>query len=277
VSPLWHDEIGVYLSPYRVCLVRMKRGVRPVAIAEHEQTLDSGSAGGCTAALEALHGWLAQPAWQGARVRVVVGDHWARYAIVPWVAVLSSAEERLAHARQLLVSIYGEVMNDWELRVSEARPQTARVVCTIPAVLIEGIRAACLQYSTRLISLQSQLIAAYDTWRHHLPQSNAWFVSIEQGSLAAARIGEHGWDRVYTVRIGSDWTRELKRLQTFGRLASNSTEEGRVYVDAPLAWREMARCGVGAANDAGALQWLEEERGPLTTLQCLGRARRLAA
>jgi hypothetical protein len=73
------------------------------------------------------------------------------------------------------------------------------------------------------------------------------------------------------VRIGADWTRELKRLQTFGRLASASPDDGQVFVDAPQAWREVA----GATGRD--LQWLDEDAGELTTLQRLGRARRLAA
>jgi len=109
-----------------------------------------------------------------------------------------------------------------------------------------------------------------------LPQTNAWFVSVEQGSLAAARLGRNGWERVHGVRIGSDWMRELKRLQTFGRLASNSPEEGQVYVDAPHAWRQVAAGTVNAGEGSG-LQWLEEPGGPMTTLQRLGRTRRLAA
>ena len=100
----------------------------------------------------------------------------------------------------------------------------------------------------------------------------AWFVTVEHGSLAAARLGREGWDRVHTVRIGAQWTRELKRLQTFGRLASSSAEEGQVYVDAPHAWREVA------GNASGELRWLEEEGGlPMTTLHRLTHARRLAA
>ena len=84
------------------------------------------------------------------------------------------------------------------------------------------------------------------------------------------------------MRIGSDWTRELKRLQTFGRLASNIPEEGQVFVDAPHAWREVAAgaagaSAAGASAAAGGLHWLEEEGGPMTTLQRLVRARRLAA
>ena len=127
MSPLWHDEIGVYLSPHRLCLVRMQRGVRPKPIAEHEQGLESAQAAGWSTPLDALEALLAQPAWQGAHLRVVLADHWARYTIVPWVAELSSTEEQLAHARQLLTSIYGEIVSDWDLRLSQTPPQTARV------------------------------------------------------------------------------------------------------------------------------------------------------
>jgi hypothetical protein len=121
------------------------------------------------------------------------------------------------------------------------------------------------------VSLQPQLTSAYDTWRHALPQSGAWFVSIGDGTLAAARIAATGWDRVHSVRIGPDWTRELKRLQTFGRLASQTPEEALVYVDAPYAWREVA--GAGGRD----LHWLEVDERPPSTLARLSRARRLAA
>jgi hypothetical protein len=276
VSPLWRDEVGAYLSPHRLCLVRMKRGVKPTHVAEHEQRFEGARTDSWAAALEAFAASLAQSPWAGTCTRVVIADHWARYAIVPWVAALNSAEERLAHGRQLLTSLYGEAVAGWDLRISEAPPQATRVVCAVPGELLAGVRAACAAHGNTLLSLQPQLVAAYEAWRHCLPQANAWFVSVEQGSLAAARLGRHGWDRVHGVRIGSDWMRELKRLQTFGRLASNSPQEGQVYVDAPHAWREVA-AGTAHAADTGGLQWLEEPQGPMTTLQRLGRARRLAA
>jgi hypothetical protein len=276
VSPLWRDEVGAYLSPHRLCLVRMKRGAKPAAIAEHEQRLEGTKTDSWAAPLEGLAAMLAQPTWGGARTRVVLADHWARYAIAPWVAELGSTQERLAYGKQLLTSLYGEAVAGWDVRISDAPPRAARVVCAIPGELIEGVRAACAASGSILFSLQPQLTAAYEAWRALLPASNAWFVSVEQGSLAAARLGRYGWDRVHGVRIGADWLRELRRLQTFGRLASNSPEEGQVYVDAPHAWREVAS-GAAAAGEGGGLQWLEEPQGPLTTLQRLGRARRLAA
>jgi hypothetical protein len=276
VSPLWRDEIGAYLSPHRLCLVRMRRGVRPVPGAQHEERFAANPGDSWEAPLAALAARLGEPSWVGARTRIVVADHWARYAIVPWVATLTSTEERLAHGRQLLHGLYGEAVASWDVRLSEAPPGATRVACAVPGELVAGVRAACLAHGNTLLSLQPQLIASYSAWRHRLPQANAWFVSIEQGALAAARLGNNGWDRVYGVRIGSDGMRELRRLQTFGRLASRSPQEGEVYVDAPFAWREAA-AGSDTAASGGGLHWLEEIAGPMTTLQRLGRSRRLAA
>lgn len=276
MSPLWRDEVGVYLSPHRLCLVRMKRGVRPVMAAEHELRFEGVRGDSWTAPLEALDKLLAEPVWSGARTRVVVADHWVRYAVVPWAAALSSPEERLAHGRQVLASLYGEAVAGWDVRISEAPPQATRVACAVQRELLEAVRGACLSHGSALVSLQPQLVAAFEAWRAALPAAKAWFVSVEPGSLAAARLTRQGWDRVHAVRIGSDWLRELRRLQTFGRLASNSPEEGHVYVDAPHAWREVA-AGSGAGAEDMGLRWLDEPGGALTTLQRLGKTRRLAA
>ena len=276
MSPLWRDEVGAYLSPHRLCLVRLQRGARPKPVAEHEQRFENVKNDSWEVPLSALSALLAQSPWSGARTRVVLADHWARYIIVPWSAELRSNEERLGHARQLLDSSFGEAVAGWEVRISDAPPQATRVACAMHGELIAGIRAACEAAGATLLSLQPQLIDAYAVWRHRLPQANSWFVSIEQGSLTAARLGRNGWDRVYGVRIGTDWLRELKRLQTFGRVARNRPEDGQVYVDAPHSWREVA-VSASAGADISGLQWLDESKAPLTTLQRLTQARRMAA
>ena len=276
MSPLWRDEVGAYLSPHRLCLVRLQRGARPKPVAEHEQRFENVKNDSWEVPLSALSALLAQSPWSGARTRVVLAEHWARYIIVPWSAELRWNEEGLGHARQLLDSSFGEAVAGWEVRISDAPPQATRVACAMHGELIAGIRAACEAAGATLVSLQPQLIDAYAVWRHRLPHANSWFVSIEQGSLTAARLGRNGWDRVYGVRIGTDWLRELKRLQTFGRVARNRPEDGQVYVDAPHSWREVA-VSASAGADISGLQWLDESKAPLTTLQRLTQARRMAA
>ena len=230
MSPLWRDEIGIHLAPRRVCMVRLRKGVRPTVAGEHEQQVEAHDAADWAASLSVVDSLLGEPQWRGAALRVVLGDTWARYAIVPWAAELGSADERLGHARQLLAGSYGEAVSTWEVQVSDAPPQAARIACTMPADLLEAVRAMCVKHRMKLLSLQPQLVAAYENWRHQLPPAGAWFVTVGEGTLAAARVGARAWDRVYSVRIGPDWARELRRLQTFGRLAAMNPEEGQVYV-----------------------------------------------
>jgi hypothetical protein len=271
VSPLWRDEVGIYMAQRRHCLVRLGRGIRPAVVRE-EDHIERQCAPGWEAALALLEQHLAQPIWSDARARVVIADQWVRYTIVPWSDALSSAEEHMGHARELMASIFGDTLGDWTVSLSEAPPGASRLACAMPTALLESMRELTARHGQKLASVQPQLIAAYNTWRHRLPAgAAAWFVTVEEGSLAALRMCGDGIDRVHAVRIGLDWARELKRLQTFGRLASVSPTDGRVYVDLPEALRILR------PEASADLEWLEEPNPPLTTLHQLEHLRRKAA
>ena len=252
MSPLWRDEIGIYLAPHKLALTRLGRGVRPRYLGETSWTNERLDDTHWTAACGALDALLGKPEWQNAVARVVLSDQWVRYAMVPYSAALNGHGERLTHARHVLTGIYGDIVSQWSVTLSDSRPGRAQVACALPASLVEDLQASLVRHKIPLKSLQPQLVSAYNHWRSQLPDGGGWFVTIEQGSLAAARLAPGGWDRVHSVRIGADWTVELRRLQTFGRLANTQAREGRVYVDAPAALR-MA----GGAQGAD-LVWLEE-------------------
>jgi hypothetical protein len=241
-------------------------------LAREEDHVDQLAAAGWEGALAVLEQQLTPRTWSDARARVVIADQWVRYSVVPWSDALSSAAERLAHARELMSGVFGAAMTDWTVSLSEAPPGCSRLASAMPTALLEGLRELTARHGQKLASVQPQLIAAYNTWRHVLPAATAaWFVTVEEGSLAALRMCENGIDRVHAVRIGLDWARELKRLQTFGRLASASPSDGRVYVDLPAALRLLR------PEMSADLEWLDEPNPPLTTLHQLEHLRRRAA
>jgi len=271
VSPLWRDEIGIYLSARRLCLVRMGRGMRPRLVREEQLAVDT-EAAGWDPALAALSQKLAAPEWADAPVRAVIADQWVRYAVVPWSDSLTSSAEQLGHARELLAGIFGDVLADWRVSLSDAPPGETRLACAMPNGLLEALQAVVGDHGHKLISVQPQLIAAYNSWRHRLAAAEtAWFVTVEEGTLAALRTGADGINRVHSVRIGSDWGRELKRLQTFSRLASVSPTDGRVYVDVPHTLRAVL------PETSDHLEWLDDAAPPLTTLHQLEHLRRKSA
>jgi hypothetical protein len=264
VSPLWRDEIGIFVTPGSVHLNRMCRGLRPRCVADVGINVRPRPVAGWAPALEALGVRLAEPAWQDANARVVVSDLWVRYAIVPWTGALSGHQERLVHARYLLSQSFGEMGDDWDVALSEAGPGRPQVACAMPRALSAGLTELLVPARLRLLSLQPQLVVAFNCWRHVLPRSGAWLVSLATGSLAAAHLGAEGWDQVRSIRIGSDWATELRRLRTFGRLAAGGSSQSRVLVDAPY-WLQR----LSSEPDDG-LEFLDQQlNAPLGTLEKL--------
>jgi hypothetical protein len=209
-------------------------------------------------ALTALAGLLSDAKWRAPDARVVISNQWARYAIVPWASELVTAEERASHARICLAATYGNVDDSWRVSVSEGEPGRPRVACALPEALIAALVDLSAAHRMRIVSLQPLLIASYNEWRHRLPDDGGWFVCVEDGALAAATLGAREWDRVYSARIGPDWSVELLRLRTFARMAS-SGESRRVFVRAPPRLRSLA--GV----DGSGLEWLGDEPRPATS------------
>ncbi|MEY4375561.1 MAG: hypothetical protein RJB26_111, partial [Pseudomonadota bacterium] len=249
----WRDEVGVYLSPRRLVMVRLQRGLRPRCVLEACFPVEGATLADWRAAVDALAVRLADPDWGGAGLRVAVADHWARQAVVPAVQGLERTAERMVYARHWLSQTYGELGDDWQLALGEGLPGRPFVASAIPAALLASLQEVAAGAGVRLLSVQPQLVVAYERWRKRLPDSG-WLVTLDEGCLSAAQLAPHGWDRVQTVRIGEDWSAELRRLRAFGRLTVGASAQ-RVFVDAPRWLRSAAP----PVHEDG-LEWLEDER-----------------
>ncbi len=266
----WRDEVGVYLSPRRIVLVRMQRGLRPRCVLEACFPVESASLTQWRPALEALHQRLADSEWTGAGLRIAVADHWVRQSVVPAVAGLDRTHERQVYARHWLAQTYGELGDDWQVALGESLPSRPFVASALPTALVAGLAELAAATGVPLLSVQPQLVVAYNRWRSRLPDSG-WLVTLDEGCLAAAQLAPHGWERVHTVRIGADWSAELRRLRAFGRLTAGASTQ-RVFVDAPRWLRAVA---LPVQEDG--LEWLEDERPHRSALHNVVRARGMYA
>lgn len=262
MSPRWRDEVALHLAPRRLVLLRAPRGLRAAGQQRDSVEVEDGHFANWTATLRCLRTQLSQPGWRNANVRVVMSDHWTRYAVVPWNAELEGAHERLAHARLLLQQVYGDIVDEWTVVLSEAVPPRAAVASAVSSQLLTELNEVLTGAGLRLLSLQPHLIAAYNAWRSRLPRQGGWLVCVDEGVLAAAQVGIQGWEQVHVVRIGSDWSAELHRLRAFGRLVHGAGDQ-RVFVDAPAWLRGVAATGIDS------VEWLDQPRsrsGPTAPL-----------
>ena len=250
MSPLWRDEIAIYLAPRKLALVRRARGVKPRVVAATELAVPEGTFGDIGPVFARLADVLTERTWHGAVARAVVADPWARYGIVPWPATRLDAAGRLTHARYVLGDSYGETVVDWAVALTDTPPGHPYVACAMPASLRSTLEDTLAPARLELVSLQPQLIVAFNAWRHRLPADDTWFVSVDDGSLSAVHLSNGAWDRVHMARLSPDWTVELERLQAFARLTQAAGAVGRMFVDAPAWMRSVA----GASD---GIEWLE--------------------
>ena len=255
MSPLWRDEVAIYLGPKRLALVRRARGIRPSVVAATELAIPSGAVGDPGPVLSRLSEVLTEETWHRALARVVVADHpFARYGIVPWPKTLLDAQGRITHARYVLGDAYGDAVADWAVTLDDTPPGHSYVACAMPAMLRSTLEDTLAPAKLELVSLQPQLIVAFNAWRHLLPADDTWFVTVDDGSLSAVHLSRGAWDRVHLARLSSDLGIELERLRAFGRLTRAADTPGHMFVYAP-SW--MRR---GTAASAG-IEWLEKEKG----------------
>jgi hypothetical protein len=253
VSPLWRDEIAIFLAPRKLALVRRSRGPGRRVVAAAELEVPTSTFGDVGAVRARLAEALADPAWRGAVARAVVADAWVRYAVVPWPAARLDAAGRLAQARYVLADAYGEEAAGLAVTVADAPPGRPSVACALPPTLRSALEDALAPARLALVSLQPQLVVAFNAWRHRVPADDAWFVRVDRASLSAVHLSGGAWDRVHVARPSSDWGVELERLLAVARLTRPAGASVRMFVDAP-AWMRRRAAGSG-------LVWLEEGAG----------------
>lgn len=235
----------------------MARGLRPSLVDQGGRSLDYLSASDWGPACDALATELDDQRWQDGNARVLISDHWARYASLPWNAEISGDEERMIQAKLLLGSIYGSLADKWAIRVSGNRPNSPALVSAVPAELIERLGEITRSRKLKLYSVQPNLVASFNNWRGRMNDDTAWFASVDEGSLATIRLSHGRCDQAGSLRTRSDWTIELKRLRTMSLLGHEG--DGRIYVDAVQRLQ----------NGSDEFEWLGSEENPKDTTSTL--------
>lgn len=255
MSPLLRRKMCINFAPDRVSLSPVRGGLprrdlSPTLNDSHGTACDT-AAGESSwhAPLQALQSLLPDLRDSRAEATVILSNQFMRYTLVPWSENLANADEELAYSRHCFTRVYGQVADNWVLRLDHGLAGTPRLASAVDADLIEGLRGAFDTAGIPLKSIQPYLMAAFNACRRDMPQSSAWFAVLEPGNLSLGLLDHGRWLQVRSMRIGDVWHAELPLiLEREAYLAGKPAVSREVYV-----WG--AGAGEAAFPESGSWQF----------------------
>jgi hypothetical protein len=205
VSLLSFDAIRIGLSPHRVELARVSRGLGAGKVLEEivrECEPVSGQPN-WAAALDTLDVLLAQMPKKRAPVSVVLSNHFVRYVVLPWQEDLSAADEITAAAAQRFTHLFGESVRGWDVRTAQTDYGQPGIACAIDGELLISLGDRINRGGLRLVSVQPLLLSAFNALRSKLDPSGA-LVVVESGRICLSVFREGQWQFV-TSRRSTVW------------------------------------------------------------------------
>lgn len=230
MSLLWRDRLYIALSPERVTLARVGRGLHAQAGAR--QSIACGEGGWESALAEALR----KPEWSNTVATVILSNHLVRYQVVPWSGQLDDAEVA-ALMRHTFSEVYGPVASGWELRWHSDKPATPWLASGVEQALLARVQAILAEAKIRLYSVQPYLMTAFNRWRNEFKGGQQWFVLGEPERACICLIRDGSWVNVGNYRIEQDVQESLQVLLEREVVLSGSHETPQeVLMRAPEDW-----------------------------------------
>lgn len=162
--------------------------------------------------MQALGTALAGLQGSPARAQVVLSNHFMRYAMVANNETLSSSAEELAFARHRFVQLYGPDAEGWDCRLDGNSEGEAKLASAVDGRLMEELCAVFRDAGVTLVSVQPQLMKAYNNSHKDIGGQRAWFVQQGEGKLCIGVVEQGAWRELRTVRAGDDWLEMLPEI-----------------------------------------------------------------
>lgn len=206
------DVIAAGLSPAGLVMSRINRLTRRE---KQHQALQFPCSLTLAEALEQLGQQLAQAEWQAAAgLRLVLSNHWLRFAVVPWSEQLASPAERQALAQGLIEELYAEKASRFVIRISECGYGRPGLAAALPQAELQQLQALAQQHGLALQSLRPLLMEAFAQQPHNLRGNDGALACLEPGKLTLLLQQNGCWQQVLSRSLALQQPGALAPLLT---------------------------------------------------------------
>lgn len=113
---------------------------------------------------------------RGTRLTCILAGEGVRYRVVPWSDDLSSPAQRQALAEHCFHEAYGAAAHAWTVRQTEPRHGAATLACAVDTLLLERLDGLARERGLALVSVQPDLVEAFNQARRAIARGRCWFV-----------------------------------------------------------------------------------------------------
>lgn len=215
MSRWWAEPLRIALAPGEAALLR---GDKHLVLSTPDR-----SAAGLLPLLDAA---LADAAWRGSRVEVVLSQHFVRHVLTPPPRkAISQAEERALVAAALR-NIYGDAASGWQVEVYSQPPQYGLLGAAVDAALAQPLDVLLARHGFRDIHIRPLACVAAS----RLPAKlDGWWALVETGWLSLFNASRGIWQSVAAQPIDTAWATQLPELiarETVGDAVPNVWVQG---------------------------------------------------
>lgn len=236
---LFKDELWVFIHPQRMVFLRITRslnnGLKQQIVDKQVIDLPQNIADRCHESQDwkiltkHLQQALNNTKWQNTMPTVIVSNHFARYAVIPWNTELAVEVERQAYMQHCFNLVYGEPAKAWDLRMSEPDFGKPAIASAIHLSLLNALHDVFTEADMTLSAIYPQLMLAINqTLSEVKKQKKAlsyWLVAIQSERVCLTLLIDGGWRLVKNVAIEADVSAQVTALIQREIVNSNVHEE----------------------------------------------------
>lgn len=250
MSRLSPERLIVTLAPGQLSARRVEGRRQAQLLDQHAIAVAASGPAPWTGVFASLELLLDDPAWSKREINIVLSSHFVRYVILPPGKRLGEREE-MALARLVFRNLYGNLANDWTLRISPSGGQ-ARVASGIPNACLAELQAACEGRGT-LVSIQPMLMTVYNRIREEIDEDSGILALVEAGRITLATLADGQWQSIASrAAEGSELPALLDEIAALSGQAAGGRlwlcdPDGLASVPDDTGWR--------VGRPAGAAAW----------------------
>ena len=233
MSPLWRDQLQVFLAPGQISWVRTGRGFKPVQAAKVTVLCEPvQGAPVWQAALQQLEKHLTDAS--GTDLSITLSNHFVRYVTLPPQAEIMTPEEVNSYAAFRMREVYAERVDAWALSVSEWSPLTGAVCAAIPRDLMAELEKTAVRLHCKLTEIEPYFASVYDHWQKSLNGDKTYCALVEAGRMCISTQINGVWHSIRNQRIVHSVADELlAALDQEAVFSGNKAAVEQVFLFAP--------------------------------------------